>query len=630
MEPQMNKNPSSSIKYPVTSNPHQDKILVIDDEPIIIESISYDLMNEGYEILSAMNGKEGLVLFEKEKPTVIILDIRMPVMDGIEFLEHIKLESSDPYAVIVLTGHGDDEDVQKCFNLGVSSFLRKPYNIHVLKGLVGNSIEFKHTQQELMCEIECAEQKAERLASFPMMNVNPILEVDSLRCITFYNNAAITVLNKLGVKDEEVEVFLPKDMNKIFTDLEQKRKCQLYREVVIKGSIFGENIHYVPKFNVVRIYTRDITEHRQAEEEIRKLSMAIEQSPCIVMITDTNGNIEYVNPKFTELTGYKAEEVIGKNPRILKSGELSNEGYRQLWDTIISKHEWHGEFHNKKKNGDLYWELASISVITSPDGEITNFIKVAEDITQRKLADDALTKAREELLHAEKLSSIGKLTASLAHEFNNPITGIRNTLESILEIEAGEPLDDGLLKLVQLSIGESNRMASLIKNLQDFNRPSSGIFKPDIDINSIIEAVILLNNKRLKERNITVEKNYEVEIPRISGISDQIKQVILNLIQNADEAIPGNEGKITINTLHDDSNIFIQIKDTGTGIKKELMSSIFEPFFSTKPAVKGTGLGLSISYGIIKKHGGDIMVESEVGKGSTFTIKLPIKQNKPK
>jgi len=366
-----------------------------------------------------------------------------------------------------------------------------------------------------------------------------------------------------------------------------------------------------------------------AKDNIIKMSQAIEQISSSVIITDEKGHIEYVNPQFSKTTGYSKEEVIGRNPRILKSGELSNEVYKQLWNTITSGYEWHGEFHNKKKNGDLYWELASISIIKSSGGGTINFIKVGEDITRRKLTEAELSKAREGLLHAEKLSAIGKLTASIAHEFNNPITGIRNTLESIIENGADKPLNARLLKLVQLSIGESNRMAGLVKDLQDFNRPSSGLFTANVDINELIDEVILMDKKHLNNRNIIIEKSYDVNIPQISVITDQIKQVVLNIIQNADDAISKTGGKITINTLHDEQNIIIQIKDTGAGIKKELMNSIFEPFFSTKPAVKGTGLGLSVSYGIIKKHGGDILVESEVGKGSTFTIKLVIKQKEP-
>ena len=193
----MRKNSLSSIE-------HQNKILVIDDEPIIIESISYDLMNEGYEILTALNGREGLVLFKKEKPILIILDIRMPVMDGVEFLEYMKLEPSDPYAVIVLTGHGDDEEVQKCFNLGVSSFLKKPYNIHVLKGMVMHSIKLKQAQQELQWS-ELKYRSLVRTATYA------IISADSNGRIISWNKGAQEMFgyNEVEIQDKPLTVLMP-------------------------------------------------------------------------------------------------------------------------------------------------------------------------------------------------------------------------------------------------------------------------------------------------------------------------------------------------------------------------------------------------------------------------------------
>ncbi|MFQ5717693.1 MAG: PAS domain S-box protein, partial [Nitrospinales bacterium] len=468
---------------------------------------------------------------------------------------------------------------------------------------------------------------------------------------------------------------------------------------------------------------RDISERKKMEEKIRQFSRAVEQSPASVMITDTHGNIEYANLKFTQVTGYSFEEVEGKNPRFLKSGEQPAEIYKVLWDTISSGKEWRGEFHNKKKNGELFWEVVSVSPIKNQDGETTHFLAVKEDITarkrtqeeikslskfpsenpgpvlrlssdgkilyannagrlllkhwnremgqaapidwqknilqvlssrsskdveidikdrtfafqispipdmgyvniygrditERKRAEERLKKSREQLVHAEKLSAIGKLAASMAHEFNNPIYGIRNVLE---QIEERIPMNDAYKEMAGLAVRECNRVAELIWKLQDFDRPSSGIIAP-MDIHEVINDMLILSQKKLKERKITLEKRYADDMPMIRGVADQIRQVVLNLIQNAEEAIPEDGGKITIRTAARDKTIEVHIQNTGRCISPENMKMIFDPFFTTKSSVKGTGLGLSVSYGIVKSHGGDIQVNSKPGRGATFIVSLP-------
>ncbi|MGR3179398.1 MAG: PAS domain-containing protein [Candidatus Anammoxibacter sp.] len=200
---------------------------------------------------------------------------------------------------------------------------------------------------------EQEERRIERLASFPQLNTNPILELDCFGAIIFHNDAAIEILKKLGLK-KDLNRFLPKDIYDILKNLDLKRKEQLYREVEIEGLTFAENIHIVPEYNVVRIYCSDITKRKQSEEHIRKLHRVFEQSQIIVMITDIKGEIEYVNPMFTKITGYTFEEAIGKNPRILNSGKQSSEIYKEMWSAIKSGHVWKGEFCNKDKNGVYY------------------------------------------------------------------------------------------------------------------------------------------------------------------------------------------------------------------------------------------------------------------------------------
>lgn len=250
-------------------------------------------------------------------------------------------------------------------------------------------------------------------------------------------------------------------------------------------------------------------------------------------------------------------------------------------------------------------------------------LKKAHDKLEQRVKERTaeLKKTYEQLLHMEKLSAIGKLSASLAHEFGNPIFGIQNVLS---DLNTNSLLDETDQELVDLAYRECGRMMDILVNLRDFHRPTTGVMAPT-NIHDSIDSMLLLCCKKFSKKNITVEKHYAVGMPEIPAVEDQIKQVVLNLITNAEEAIPSKGGTIKILTEHKNDMIEIRIKDSGIGLKPEVKHRIFEPFFTTKPAVTGTGLGLSVVYGIINKHGGNIDVENNPDNGgTTFVVTLPI------
>ncbi|MDM8554022.1 PAS domain S-box protein [Desulfococcaceae bacterium HSG7] len=242
-----------------------------------------------------------------------------------------------------------------------------------------------------------------------------------------------------------------------------------------------------------------------------------------------------------------------------------------------------------------------------------------EEIKERKHAETALKTTHAQLLHAEKLSAIGNLSASIAHEFNNPLQGVMNIIKGVRRRVA---LDKDEMELVNMAVKECSRMRDLIKSLRDFNRPTSGKIG-SVDIHAAVDSLLLLGKKEYSTRSIKIEKRYAENLPLIKAVSDQIKQVFLNLLNNAAVACYKG-GTITIQTEVQNQNVVVRFHDTGIGIKPEDKKHIFEPFFTTKPEVKGTGLGLSISYGIIKEHGGKITVNSTPEKGTTFSVTLPI------
>jgi two-component system NtrC family sensor kinase len=369
----------------------------------------------------------------------------------------------------------------------------------------------------------------------------------------------------------------------------------------------------------------DITERKRAEETLRKLSHAVEQSPASVVITDTAGTIEYVNPKFTEVTGYGAEEAIGRNPRFLKSGETPRGEYERLWQTIRDGHDWRGEFHNRKKSGELYWELASISPIRDPEGRITHYIAVKEDITERRALES-------QLKHSQKMDAIGRLAGGIAHDFNNILTAIIGYASSLLMKTDADPR---LTNVLDQIIGAAERGAGLTQSLLSFSRKQVTNPKP-VNLNDIVGRMEDLLVRLIGE-DIELKTVLSPESPIVMADSMQIEQVLMNLATNGRDAMPdGGQLTITTGLINLDSRFalthgygnpgiyaLMAVSDAGSGMDDETVKRIFEPFYTTKEVGKGTGLGLSIVYGIVEKHNGYVNCYSEPGKGSVFTVYLP-------
>lgn len=374
-------------------------------------------------------------------------------------------------------------------------------------------------------------------------------------------------------------------------------------------------------------------ERKQIEDQVRKLSSAVEQSTSSIIITDTRGYIQYVNPKFTQLTGYTPEDVVGKTPRILKSGKTAPEEYKQLWDTITTGGAWEGEFLNRKKNGDMYYELACISPIKNPEGTITNYLAIKEDITHYKRMEEEKEKLREQLYHAQKLDSVGRLAGGIAHDFNNilmAIVGYGNLLQEELK---GSDKAGAFLDQILRSAEKAGR---LTKGLLAFSRkqPSNPV---PANLNELLRQAEGFLSRLIRE---DIELRVELTDKKCVVMADggQLEQVLMNLATNARDAMPEG-GVLGISTNieeMDDAFIsvhgygkagryaLISVSDTGTGMDEKTREKIFEPFFTTKETGKGTGLGLAIVYGIVIQHNGYINVYSEPGRGTTFRIYLPL------
>ncbi|MBJ6800093.1 PAS domain S-box protein [Geomonas propionica] len=369
----------------------------------------------------------------------------------------------------------------------------------------------------------------------------------------------------------------------------------------------------------------DITERRRAEAELSKLWRAVEQSPVSVVITDLRGCIEYVNPKFIEVCGYPEAELIGVKTSVLKSGNMDEEFYRDLWQTICSGKEWHGELHNRKKNGDLFWESCSISAVKNPEGEITHFVGVKEDITERKLVVD-------QLRQVQKMEAVGQLAGGIAHDFNNLLTVINGYSTLLIRaLDEQSPMH----KEAEQILRAGERAADLTRQLLSFSRRQ--IMEPRVlDMNRQVKSVQKMLERLIGE-NIRLVTDLAPDAGLIKMDPGQLEQIVMNLVVNARDA-SDTGGVITVETMNCEldeaythrhpgsqlgSFVRLSVTDRGQGMTQEVKQRLFEPFFTTKEMGRGTGLGLATVYGIVKQCGGYIEVISEPGQGARFDIYLP-------
>ena len=384
-----------------------------------------------------------------------------------------------------------------------------------------------------------------------------------------------------------------------------------------------------PSTSGLNLFFVDISERKAVEQRLRQLSRAVEQSPALVVITDTVGRIEYVNPKFTEVTGYSPEEVIGRNPRFLNGGDIPSENFRALWKSIKEGGEWRGEFHNKKKNGELYWESATICPILDEKGAISHFIAVKEDITERKNGHIALMEAKHSAEEANRAKDT--FLATLSHELRTPLTPVLLTASSF---ENDDSVTADVRAQFTLIRNNIELEARLIEDLLDLTKIAHGKFtvrQQDLNFAELLETTLEVVREGYLEKKISLQVDKTANATTVFADPARLRQVVWNLLKNAIKFTP-SQGMIQIRIFNPDpQHISIQVRDTGVGIHPELLKSIFDPFqqgtATGNPQFGGLGLGLAISKNIVEVHGGTITVASAgPNTGATFTVQLPLSE----
>jgi PAS domain S-box-containing protein len=497
------------------------KILLVDDEESIRNMMRMTLELDGYSVLTAADGPSALTIFQEELPDVVLLDVRMPGMDGVEALRRIKEINRDA-EVIIISGHGDMDMAIKCLRMEASNFLTKPVSEELLSLSLKRSLE----------------------------------KVALRRKVKQYTRDLETLVREANVELE-------------------------------KAYQFRENI--------------------------------IEHSPDAIVCIRKGGTIIIFNSAAEKLLGYRKEQVIGvmnivqiypqgvarKIMKDLKSGDFGGPDILQKRQvSLVDKH------------GNELPVYISAAILYE-NGMEAGSVGIFTDLRER-------IKLEKQLLRSEKLSSLGKLSAGIAHEINQPLTGVL-TFAHLLAKKFKN--DEPTRKDLEIIVRETTRIRGIVQGILDFAREMPMQRKP-LKIEQVLEQTLEIIVHQQRFFGITLVKKYGAGIPDVVVDSNLMEQVFMNIILNALDAMHGT-GTLTIRTRKIDEFVEIEFQDTGSGMPEAMLDKIFDPFFTTKDSTEGMGmgLGLAVSYGIVKNHNGDIVVSSTEGVGTTFTIKLPLENN---
>jgi len=411
-------------------------------------------------------------------------------------------------------------------------------------------------------------------------------------------------------------------------------------DTLLTISVNSSPIYVAEKIVGVVSFGRNITHDKLIQEQLTLLNKAISQSPVTVVITDKNGDIRYANPKFTELTGYTIDEALGKNPRILQSGFHNKGFYNELWETISSGKNWQGEFLNKKKNGDTFWESAVISPVTNSNGELSYYIAVKEDITEKKKMIEDLIAAKVQAEESDRLKSA--FLANMSHEIRTPMNGILGFAELLKMPDLTGDQQQEYIGIIKKS---GDRMLNIINDIIDISKIESKQMKVSLSETKINEQTEFVHTFFIPEaENKGIKLICKNGLPAYESViitdREKLYAILVNLVKNAIKYT--DSGIIEFGyTLRTDNRLAkgsemgyleFYVKDTGIGVPVNRQDAIFDRFvqadIADSRAFQGAGLGLSISKAYVEMLGGRIWVESEVGKGSAFYFTIPYQVEK--
>ena len=439
----------------------------------------------------------------------------------------------------------------------------------------------------------------------------------------------IDITKDLYVRPEDRSRFremIERDGHVTDYEVEFKRKDGSTIPILLTGHVRYDQHGNVIGYEGLNV---DLSHRKLMERELQEaydfMNEIIRSSPNSIMATDMDGNIMFWNRAAEETLGYSASEVVGKMNiekiypdgmarkvmQMLRSSEYGNVGRLRSFPMVYVR-----------RDGEVVEGTLSAAIIYDAKGNEIASVGSFVDLRERLEMERALRRTQEQLLQSEKLAAMGRLTSQVAHELNNPLYGIMNTLE-LLKTEISP--QSKRRKILEMAHSETIRLSEMLRKMLSFSKPDQEERQP-VKINSVLDEILLLHEKQFRELDIKIDSRFAQGLDLVNASKNQLRQVFLNMIANARDAMPTG-GTLTVTTAGNSEEISVEISDTGIGIPEENLKKIFDSFFTTKDEIKGVGLGLSVCYGFIQDHGGDIKVKSQVGAGTTFTITLPVSAN---
>jgi PAS domain S-box-containing protein len=610
------------------------KILCLDDNEDDAIIIKEQLRSEGldFEFFYVSTENEFTDKLKSINFDIILSDYNLPGFSGIAaLLIAKKFYPSVPF--ICISGSMGEDLAVELMQLGAADYILKD-RLSKLPVSIQRALKDVEIQQaRIDAEIELKESKAKYQSLVEDIN-DAIFEIDSAGIITYLSPAIVTIT---GFKSSQ---YIGKSLFNFIYEKDLPEAQEKFKNIIYKGminpfefrisSISGELVWLRTSSKpiikngatvCIRGIAVDITEWKLAGDKIRKLSRAIDQSPVSVLITELQGNITYANEAVHKFTGYSNDDLIGKNPRIFRSGETQAETYKTLWETIFSGKEWKGELHNKKKNGQLYWESISISPILNEKGEMTHFLAIKEDITERKKLNSDLLEAKVKAEASDKLKTA--FLNNISHEVRTPLNGILGFSELVVQPDIQQEEKESYLEILNVS---SERLVNTISNYMDISLIVSGnilVKSKPVDLSLLLENLYEKFLPKCKTKNLEFIRQF----PSYTGIhfisdDDLLEKTLSHLLDNAIKFT--TNGSITFGGYYNNNEFVLFVKDTGAGIDREAQSKVFQIFMQADIAstrgYEGSGLGLSIAKGLVELMGGRIRMESEKGIGSSFYI----------